>query len=170
MNNEIWKDIEGYEGLYQVSNLGNIKRIFKSHIVLCKPSFDTRGYKQIVLSKNRKRKSYKVHRLVAKAFIPNHNNLPCINHKDEDKTNNCVDNLEWCTIEYNNNYGTRGYRCTRHKLKKVKLFDSSGKKVIKIYNSLKDAEKETNICSSNISACCRKIIKKAGGFIWEYAE
>ena len=97
---EKWKDIKNYEGLYQISNLGRVKKINKSNIIICKPSIDTSGYKQIVLTKNKKRKSYKIHRLIAQAFIPNPNNLPQINHKDENKLNNDVSNT---TTSYNNN-------------------------------------------------------------------
>ena len=117
---EIWKDIEGYEGLYKVSNLGRIKSLPKFHKTrysgymkkerILKPRFDTYGYLMVVLCKNKKEKNYLVHKLVANAFIPNTKNYDCINHKDEDKTNNCVDNLEWCDRYYNNNYGTRNKR------------------------------------------------------------
>ena len=173
---EIWKDIKGYEGLYQVSNLGNIKTLQKeikckknsylSKEKICKPSLDSSGYRQIVLTKNKIRKSFKVHRLVAQAFIPNPNNLPQINHKDENKQNNYIENLEWCTNLYNSRYGTRPIRCSKHLEKKVKQIKNN--KVIKKYNSLKEAEQNTNIKYQEISACCRKIIKTAGGYKWKY--
>lgn len=176
---EIWKDIEGYEGLYQVSNFGRIITVEKNRIdcigrksfissKILKPSVDSSGYKQIILTKNKKRKSYKVHRLVGQMFIPNPNNYPIINHKDENKQNNNVENLEWCTILYNNQYGTRGYRCTRHLLKKIKQIDIKTNKVIKTYNSLKEAEKETNIKYQLISSCCREKSHSTGGYIWKY--
>ena len=107
---EIWKTIEECED-YQISNMGRIKS-FKNDKVngkIMKPYKTTNGYLQIDLSLDgRKRKNrlhLAIHRLVAKAFIPNPDNLPQVNHKDEDKTNNCVTNLEWCTNEYNSNYG-----------------------------------------------------------------
>ena len=110
---EEWKSIPGYEGLYEVSNLGRVKRIkrydrFNHKIVskLLKPSYNTNGYYIVQLSNNGFKKSKLVHRLVAQLFIPNPDNLPQVNHKDEDKTNNIVDNLEWCDSKYNNNYGT----------------------------------------------------------------
>lgn len=115
---EIWKDIEGYEGWYQVSNLGRVRSVeryvnykktglsFRKSRIL-KLKSDYYGYRSVNLSVNCKVKTYKVHRLVAQAFIPNPNNLPCINHKDENKSNNFVSNLEWCSIAYNNTYGTR---------------------------------------------------------------
>lgn len=126
---EIWKDIVGYEGLYQVSNLGNVKRLKgykgrgKGYIVeehLIQPSINSRGYQNVVLCKNGKTKTFSMHRLVAIAFLDNSNNLQQVNHKDEDKTNNCVYNLEWCDATYNNNYGTRNKKCSdKWKLKRL---------------------------------------------------
>ena len=109
---EIYKDIQGYEG-YQVSNHGNIKSLGNGKSrkeKILKPVNTTKCYLQVELSKQGKRKKYLVHRLVAQAFIDNPNNLPQVNHKDEDKTNNHVTNLEWCDALYNNNYGTHNQR------------------------------------------------------------
>lgn len=114
---EEWRDIEGYEGLYQVSNLGRVKSLARTaidrrgipHYVnerILKQAFDKDGYCLVGLHKDRKIKSGKVHRLVASAFIDNPHNLPEVNHKDENKSNNNVENLEWCTPKYNINYGT----------------------------------------------------------------
>ena len=98
---EIWKDVVGYEGLYKVSNLGRVKSLQRKGTALndriLKYSFDIDGYRQVILSKDNKRKCVKIHRLVGLAFLCNENNLPCINHKDENKENNSVENLEWCT-------------------------------------------------------------------------
>lgn len=111
---EIWKDITGFEGLYQISNLGRVKcvehkcpgrcgmRKVKEHIMT--PVKGSKGYFYVSLSKMDRGRTFTVHRLVANAFIPNPENLPCVNHKDEDKFNNNVDNLEWCTHLYNNTY------------------------------------------------------------------
>ena len=116
---EIWKDIEGYEGLYQVSNKGRIKslnridsrgRKVNEKILSSKPN--NKGYLRVHLYKNGKRKPFSVHRLVAIAFIPNPNNLLEVNHKDENKENNTVDNLEWCNRKYNTNYGSRNERAS----------------------------------------------------------
>lgn len=107
---EIWKDITGYEGLYQVSNLGRVKSTQYFHGTnerILKPISTHNGYFRVHLRKDGKLKTFKIHRLVAEAFIPNPDNLPQINHKDEDKTNNRVDNLEWCSARYNCNYGGR---------------------------------------------------------------
>ena len=99
---EEWKDIIGYEGLYQVSNLGRVRRSGK----ILKGGYNNKGYHTINLCKKGISKSFFVHRLVAIAFIPNPNNLPIVNHKDENPKNNCIENLEWCTYKYNANYGT----------------------------------------------------------------
>lgn len=124
---EIWKDVQGYEGYYQVSNFGRVKsltRTVKSNKgdnypyatlseKIRKPSEGK--YLQIILCKDGKTKKHLIHRLVAQAFIPNPNNLPCVNHKDENPRNNHVENLEWCTYQYNNQYNNRVERC-RHKI------------------------------------------------------
>ena len=102
---EIWKDIPNYEGLYQISNQGNIISC-RNHQYL-KPIIDNYGYCHVALYKNKQKTTYKIHRLVAITFIENPNNYPIINHKDENRTNNCVENLEWCTYKYNNEYNDR---------------------------------------------------------------
>ena len=122
---EIWKDVKGYEGLYQVSNKGRIKslnyrRTGKEGIL--QHSLDSYGYLKVTLHKNGKQKYFRIHRLVAEAFIPNVNDLPEVNHIDENKENNHVENLEWCDRKYNNNYGSRNERAsTSMKGKKRKL-------------------------------------------------
>ncbi len=115
--NEIWKPIAGYEGCYEVSNLGRVRsleRYVPSKCGSCrivrasdvKQRLSNKGYFRVYLCVSQVRKWKYVHRLVAEAFIPNPNNYPCVNHKDENPKNNCVDNLEWCTYSYNRNYGT----------------------------------------------------------------
>lgn len=121
---EIWKDIVGYENLYQVSNLGRIKsverksktkgnsyRTLKERIL--KPAIVHNGYERVCLFKDKKGKCYRVNRLVAEAFIKNPNNLTQVNHKDENKLNNRVDNLEWCSASYNINYGDRNNKVAK---------------------------------------------------------
>ena len=117
MQNEIWKDIKGYEGLYQISNKGRVYSIprsinksdGKTQFVrgrILKPYIKQNKYLEADLCTEGKVKRYLIHRLVAEAFIPNPNNLPEVNHKNEVKTDNNVENLEWCTPKYNTNYGT----------------------------------------------------------------
>ena len=176
---EIWKDIKGYEGLYQVSNLGNIRRIKfinniteKEKITKLKPGKNT--YLQVLLSKNGKSKTKNIHRLVAEAFIPNPNNYPQVNHKDENKHNNCVDNLEWCTRIYNMNYGnvrkkiSKSHQKENLKKRKVILQYNKNMIFIKEYNGICEAVKETKIDKSSIIKCCKNKSKTAGNYIWKY--
>lgn len=132
--NEIWKDIKGYESLYQVSNLGRVKslarKVIKKNYVsfkkerILKQQTDRYGYKKVILQRNYQIKTFSIHRLVAEAFLENPYNLPQINHKDENKENNCVLNLEYCDSKYNNNYGTRNKRVSETmKKKKYQYYD-----------------------------------------------
>lgn len=165
MKKIIFKEIIGYEGLYQISNYGDIKN---KKGKLLKPQIK-RGYYQIGLRKNGHRKWHQVHRLIAQAFILNPNNLPQINHKDENKLNNNLDNLEWCSVLYNNIYGTRLERVSNtNKLKKVILQLDVNGNILKKYNSIKEAEKNSNISASNISRCANNFYKTAGGYIWKF--
>ena len=185
---EIWKDIPGYEGLYQVSSLGNIKscqKILKYRngknvhrketIMSLNKSFGQ--YLTVGLSKNNKRKLYNVHYLVAITFIDNPNNLPCINHKDEDKFNNSVNNLEWCSYSYNVRYNnnirrlidTRNSNCSRGCEKQVYQYDLNGV-LIKVWSSLKSIQRELGYKATNISSyCLGKYNKKSAyGYKWSY--
>ena len=151
---EIFKDIKGYEGKYQVSNHGNVKslnyhRTGKERLL--KPTLQTTGYLYVSLFKPLKR--FQIHRLVANAFIPNPNNLPCVNHKDEDKTNNHVDNLEWCTQLYNINYGNGIIKSCKKRCKKVYQYTIEGK-FIKEFESIKECERN-GFNQGNIVSCCR---------------
>lgn len=117
---EEWKDIEGYEGLYQVSNLGNVRALkfyhSRNNVHLLKPTVNKYGYCVVCLHKDKKVKQYRVHRLVAIAFLPNPDNLPYVNHIDCDKTNNSLTNLEWCTQSENVKHGYDNNRYDRDKL------------------------------------------------------
>lgn len=175
---EVWKDIRDYENLYQGSNLGRVKsfdrwvkgrngsvRLIKGRIL--KQCTDKDGYLQVVLCKNNKQKTYKVHRLVAETFIPNTDNLPCINHRDECKTNNNVENLEWCDCKYNSNYGTRNKKVALKKKKPVLQYTLDGI-FVKEWPSAIDAEREGGFVSASICRCCRGRSKKHHNFIWKY--
>lgn len=162
---EVWKDIEGYEGYYQVSNLGKVRNIkFQRELKAC---FDSYGYLIVVLSKYGKHRTRTVHRLVAETFIPNTSKLPSVNHKDENKQNNNVDNLEWCDTKYNCNYGTRNKQISKRVSKKVMQLSIDGKK-IKKWNSITEAGNHLGCHISQISACCHGRIKTAYGYRWKF--
>ena len=176
---EVWKDIAGYEGLYQVSNLGRVKSLkgfnlntgcYESRVKILKLSHNRRGYPMVMLIDKTERKGKTVHRLVAEAFIPNHENLPQVNHKDEDKRNNHVSNLEWCSNAYNHDYGTRIERCAE-KLKKKIIQYSLDNSFIAEYDGVRDAAKVNGFkASSSISECCSGKRKTAYGYVWKYKE
>ena len=184
---EIWKtavyDGEIYEGLYKVSNLGrilslNYKRTGKAK--LRNPVEMLNGYLQVGFSKNKKTKTCYVHRLIAETFLPNPENLPEVNHKDEDKTNNFVflnedgsvdkekSNLEWCDRKYNNNYGTRTERFIKTMSKKVLQFSKTGE-FIREWESTMECGRN-GFCQSHVAACCRGERKSHKGFLWMYAD
>lgn len=164
---EMWKPVVGYENLYEVSNLGNVRnvnkkwtkkpRLLKQHI--------HNEYMIVVLYKDSKAKNKRVHRLVAEAFIPNSNNYQYINHKDENPKNNVVDNLEWCTMTYNNTYGHRLEKIC----KKINQYDLQGN-FIKTWNSFMEIQRELGFSNSSIVCCCKGRVKKSNGYIWKYAE
>lgn len=171
---EIWKDIVGYEGLYQVSNLGRVKSLgngktHNSKERILKARKETNGYLRITLTKDGKQKKYTIHRLVATAFIPNPDNLPIVNHKDEDKLNNRIENLEWCDAKYNINYGTHIQRQVESqtnypKFSKQVLCVETGK----IYPSTHQVERDLGFFCTAISAVCLGKRKTAYGFHWRY--
>ena len=171
---EEWRSIDGYPN-YQVSNLGRVKSIKRkvkkwngyrtvSECIL-KPRKNRYGYLQLLLSNENKRKTMLVHRLVCEAFLPNPLNLPQINHLNEDKTDNRLENLEYCTAKYNCNFGTRNERLAKEFSKPVKCLETG-----KIYPSTMYLEKELGFNHSNIVSCCNKKYgyKTYKGFHWEY--
>lgn len=176
---EIWKDIKGYEGLYQVSNLGRVKSVeritkrFNGHKIceynekekILKHNLNKKSYATIGLCKDGKERKYKVHRLVAETFIPNPDNLPQINHKDENKLNNNVNNLEFCTNIYNANYGTRNKNIVRKLSKKVRCLETNI-----IYDSIHEAARKTGITYSSIFYCCKGMYKQTKGYHWELED
>lgn len=177
---EIWKDITEYEGYYQVSNLGNVKSLTryikrKSNYtgdmilkgkMLSQNKLDS-GYRMVHLSKNGVTKPYLVHRLVAQAFIPNPKGLPIINHKDENKSNNCLSNLEWCDTLYNINYGTVNERISANKSTPVIQYSLDGS-VVRTYRNARVAGKENNISINLIYRCCYKKCCSYKGYVWRF--
>lgn len=155
MNNEIWRDCKGYEGRYQVSNMGRVWSV-KAQKYLTPQTTNT-GYLEVMLKAiNGKYKHELIHRLVALAFLDNPNGFPQVNHKDENKANNCLENLEWCSCKYNTVYSVgKSVRC----IEKNKVFDCAA-----------TAQKELKIDSSSIHKCCKGIRKTAGGYHWEYSN
>lgn len=178
---EIWKPIKGYEGWYEVSNLGRVRSLdrivtysdgknYSLKGKMLKMHYCGSGYLQFILHKNGKTEHKYPHRLVAETFLPNPNNLPEVNHKDENKTNNCVDNLEWCDSKYNKNYGTAIQRMAEKKSKTVLKIDINTNEVIEEYPSAMEAARKLNIYQGNISDCCRGKYKTAYGYKWKYKE
>ena len=174
MKREIWKDIRGYEGLYQVSNWGRVRSLKFGKIRILKASIRNNDGRYVInLRKDGKTKMYRIHRLVAEAFIPNPLNLPQINHKDENPGNNIVDNLEWCDAKYNNNYGTHKQRVSasnkNHPVlsKPVKQIDKQGD-ILNIFPSAIEASRYLNCYPSQIIDVCNGHHKTAHGFYFQY--
>lgn len=176
-----WRPVKGYEGLYEVSNKGQVRSLprlvpfnWKGTITetfrrggLLKPYKTTNGRVQVNLFKGGKGSHWYIHRLVALAFIPNPNNFPQINHKDENPLNNRVENLEWCTAQYNGAYGTRPSKY----MTKVEQYNLQGEKIA-TYESVRDAARAVGCHYTHISHCCgnKGKEKTAKGYIWKYAN
>ena len=173
---EHWKEIDGFEGIYEVSDLGRVKSLKYGKEKILKPQKDGSGYLQVCLCKDGQCKSITVHRLIAEAFIPNPNNLDTINHKDEVKTNNTVSNLEWMSREDNINYGTRNKRVAEANTnnpkisKQVQMFDKKTGELLATFPSLMEAVRVTGINQGNVSSCCNGKLKSAGGYVWKYLQ
>lgn len=190
VNNEIWRPIVGYEGLYEVSNLGNVRSLDRVVKQACcdgslvkhtyrgrvlKPVVHTAGYCEVTLSRGREKINHLVHRLVAEAFIENPHGLPQINHKDENKTNNRAENLEWCDQRYNNNYGNRQKKVNDKISTPIYQIDLKGN-IVARHETIADASRKTKIPYGNIRAVAYKnprkirgknyIRKTAGGYFW----
>lgn len=192
MEKEIWKPIKGYEGKYEVSNLGNVRSL--DHVVfvkqdkreyemlrkgkLLRPLVRRHGYLGVQLyghgRNERNLTTCSIHRLVAEAFLENPHNLPEVNHKDENKTNNRLDNLEWCTHKENSNYGTRAKRigdCFRngYKSKAIRQY-TLDMEFIKEFPSLAEVKRQLGFASANISKCANgdRNYSHAYGYVWRY--
>ena len=162
--NEIWKDVVGFEGYYQVSNKGNVRSVVRKDSIGRKCGGRKRkhfcregGYHEINLYKDGLRKQKLIHRLVAEAFISNPNDFPEVNHKDENKKNNCVENLEWCTSEYNTNYGTLIERLS----KKVRAVNVDTDEVIRFKSTMEAGRK--GYSQSGVTSACRGVYKSTNG-------
>ena len=171
----MWKDIAGYEGLYRVNEDGQVYSVRRKMII--KPNVNTNGYCQYSLQKNGRRRLFLGHRLVAEAFIENPHGYPIINHKNENKTDNRIANLEWCTYSYNVTYGS-AFERLRNKAFWEKGVIASQKRVLQIFNgnviceysSISEAHRATGINISNISQCCMGKRKSAGKYNWKFKE
>lgn len=187
-NIEIWKDVVGYEGYYQVSNLGRVKSVDRIVIIkknfcefeklrkskLLKPIKSNTGYMRVGLHKNGIYIKKSVHRLVCESFIENKNNHPIINHKDENKENNNVNNLEWCTYSYNRNYGTATKKIkdieTNSPKKSKKVAQIKNGEIIAIFPSVAEVQRSMGYMHSNIISCCnnKPHHNTAYGYEWKY--
>lgn len=186
---EIWKDIQNYEGYYQISNLGNVKSLHYGSKVnnpnwdklpshLLKQKVSTSGYLRVELYKQKSRKCFYVHRLVASMFIPNPLNKPEVNHIDGNKLNNCVDNLEWTTISENQIHAIKnGLRKSSPMLGKIGHLSPCSKPVIqydlqgnfiKLWLCGSDAARNLSMSATSISLCATNKHKTANGYIWRY--
>ena len=159
---ETFVKIEGFEN-YEVSNLGRVRNIESGKTL--KPSLQKNGYLRHGLSKNNKKKYLYLHRVLATAFIDNPERKPCVNHIDENKTNNDLSNLEWCTVKENMRHGTRTKRIAEKLSQKVIQLDLNNN-VLNVFKSMRQAGRETGVSATSISACCSGKVKSAGGYKW----
>lgn len=174
---EIWIDVKDFIGLYQVSNRGRVRsldkyvkcgygrvRLFPGRIL--RPAKDKGGYLQVTLCKEGKTTRCYIHRLVADAFLPNPENLPEVNHINEDKTDNCVENLEWCTRKYNANYGTGAQRSAKKQSRPVLQYTPDGE-FVKEWPSMKECNRN-GFHQFRVWLCCNGKGNKHKGYIWRY--
>lgn len=180
MKNEEWRDVVGYEGLYQVSSMGRVKSLERKLPHWCggertvkerflKPGAAREGYLIVCLSDGGKRKMFFVHRLVCQAFHDNPENKLDVNHINENKTDNRACNLEWCTRKENCNHGTRNERMAKTKSKPVGQYTLDGE-LVKIWPSTMEVQRQTGFGQGNISYAANGKYKQAYGFVWKYVE
>ena len=177
---EEWRDVVGYEGLYQVSDQGHVKSLERTFIDksgrkrtvkerILKPRTDRYGYLIVDLRDGGKRKHFKVHRLVCQAFHENPGNKPQVNHINEDKADNRACNLEWCTRRENCNHGTRNERSAKNRSKSVGQYTRDGE-LVKIWPSTIEVQRQTGFSQGNICKAANGKFKQVYGFIWKYIE
>lgn len=172
---EIWKTVKGYEGLYEVSNLGNVRSLDYHNWGVVRnltPVMDCYSYMRVCLCKNNKQRNGLVHRMVAQAFLENPLELPQINHINENKSDNRVENLEWCDCLHNNNHGTRNERISKSKrntkCKKVIQMDLQGN-FIREWVSLNEIMRVLGFNAAFVARCCHGVKPTAYGYRWQYA-
>ena len=166
---EEWADVKDYEGLYQVSNFGRVKRVTTGRIL--KDSKTTYGYLKVNLYKNSVMSTKKIHRLVAEAFIPNPENKPQVNHIDENKTNNMLSNLEWITNKDNLNHGTRNERAGKaiSKSRSIPIIATNLKTGESTdFNSGKECARQLGLYPGNITKVLKGRLKQTGGYTFKY--
>ena len=175
---EIWKDIKGYEGIYQISNFGQIKSLNYNHTgkeKIRQLDVSNKGYYTILLSKNGNKKKFSVHRLVAETFIPNIKELPMVNHIDGIKTNNNIDNLEWCDGSknekhaYDNGLKTKKFGENNPMAKSVDVFDLDGN-FIMTFPTVKEAAKQMKVGENTVINGCKEKTKNPKTYIFRYSE
>ena len=181
---EMWKAIPGYEGLYEVSDAGNVRSVYRYKRTL-KPMISNTGYKRVDLFKDKIRKQFSIHRLVAMTFIPNESGKPFVNHKDEDKLNNNAENLEWVTHEENCRYGTAIKRRTEHldysnrRVNNARQIEACSKPVsqfskdgtfIRTWKSASECHRATGLAISGIRRAVKNERKTVGGYIFKEGE
>lgn len=167
---EVWKNIKGYDGLYEISNWGNVKSLNYNNTgksQMLKPRYVRGRYKAVTLCKDCYHKQITIHRLVAQAFIPNPNNYPQVNHIDEDISNNHMDNLEWCTSEYNLKYGTRNDKISR--ALSISVIGTNIKTREELILPSATYGNSIGFDHSCIIKCCKGHRKTHKGYTWRYA-
>lgn len=171
---EQWKPIPGYEGRYEVSDLGRVRSLdhvlpnghfYKGQIIA--PRKNNGGYMLVNLSRSNNIRTFSLHKLVALVFVDNPNQLSQVNHINEDKTDNRADNLEWCTASYNTSYGHRNDTMINHRKKAVCQLTMSGE-VVEIFPILNEAARRTGVNAAHICDVCKGKRNRAGGYIWKY--
>jgi hypothetical protein len=165
MSEEVWKDIKETNGRYQVSNRGRVRNKKK----LIKQFDNGNGYMYVRILVNNKPTNKRVSRLVAQAFLRNPNNYLFVNHIDENRKNNNVDNLEWCSIKYNNNFGKRIEKYKKARYKSINQYSLNGD-FIKKWNSIKEISQKLNISASGITSCAKRKFKQFKGYVWRYEK